>query len=95
MPTAGEMYYFTSKSNGGKEPILVLIHGAGGNYLHWPHNLRRLNYHKVYAPDLPGHGKSRGLGQQSVHSYAESIAAWMKSGPWQNRAGLTSRPCRT
>lgn len=79
MPTAGEMYYFTSKSNGGKEPILVLIHGAGGNYLHWPHNLRRLNHHKVYAPDLPGHGKSSGLGLQSVNSYAESIAAWMKS----------------
>jgi len=79
MPTAGEMYYFTSKTNGAKQPILVLIHGAGGNYLHWPHNLRRLNHYKVYAPDLPGHGKSSGLGQQSVRSYADAVARWMKS----------------
>lgn len=79
MPTAGEVYYFTSKNNGRNQPALVLIHGAGGNHLHWPYNLRRLNNHKIYAPDLPGHGKSGGLGEQSVSSYARAVAEWMKA----------------
>lgn len=76
MPTAGEIYYFKSK-NGDNRPALILIHGAGGMHLHWPYNLRRLANFRVYAPDLPGHGKSEGLGLQSVDRYAESLSLWM------------------
>jgi pimeloyl-ACP methyl ester carboxylesterase len=76
MPTAGEIYYFASK-NGDHRPALVLIHGAGGMHLHWPYNLRRLTDFRVFAPDLPGHGKSDGLGKQSIDKYAEVLAAWM------------------
>lgn len=81
MPTIGDTYYFASKTNGStqKKKAVVLIHGAGGNHLHWPHNLRRINGHQVYAPDLPGHGKSGGLGEQSVAGYADWVADWMKS----------------
>jgi pimeloyl-ACP methyl ester carboxylesterase len=39
---------------------LVLLHGAGGSYLQWPPDLRRLPTREVYALDLPGHGKSEG-----------------------------------
>lgn len=77
MPTAGEIYYFSSK-NGDKRPALILIHGAGGMHLHWPYNLRRLNDFQVFAPDLPGHGKSEGLGKQSVERYADDLAIWME-----------------
>jgi len=76
MPTAGEIYYFVSK-NGDNRPALVLIHGAGGMHLHWPHHLRRITEYRVYAPDLPGHGKSMGLGMQSIDKYADVLAAWM------------------
>lgn len=76
MPTAGDIYYFDSKK-GDKNSAIVLIHGAGGTHLHWPYNLRRINKHRVYAPDLPGHGKSEGLGEQSVEKYAAVIAHWM------------------
>ena len=80
MPFAGGLYYFTSQQNGDKgSPAVVLIHGAGGTHLHWPYNLRRLNNHRVFAPDLPGHGKSAGLGKQSVEKYAETIADWMNA----------------
>ena len=41
-------------------PPLILIHGAGGTYLHWPSHLRRLPEQLVYALDLPGHGRSGG-----------------------------------
>ncbi|MBN2045422.1 MAG: alpha/beta hydrolase [Anaerolineales bacterium] len=78
MPTVGGLYYYASK-NGNGQPVLVLLHGAGGNHLHWPYNLRRLNNYKVYAPDLPGHGKSRGLGEQSVQKYAAAVAEWMQA----------------
>jgi pimeloyl-ACP methyl ester carboxylesterase len=79
MPTAGDVYYYASKSNGKTQKSVVLLHGAGGTHLHWPYNLRRLNNHKVYAPDLPGHGKSGGLGMQSVRKYADAVAEWMKA----------------
>lgn len=78
MPTAGGLYFFTSKNSDPNDPALILIHGAGGTHLHWPYNLRRLNHHHIFSPDLPGHGKSNGLGEQSVEKYAQSIAAWMR-----------------
>jgi pimeloyl-ACP methyl ester carboxylesterase len=39
-------------------PPLVFVHGAGGNLMHWPTQLRRLPEHTIYTLDLPGHGKS-------------------------------------
>ena len=77
VPTANGIYYFASKSNGNGKSAVVLLHGAGGNHLHWPYNLRRLADYKIYAPDLPGHGKSAGLGMQSVEKYADAIAEWL------------------
>lgn len=76
MPTIGDVYYFDSKKGDIESPI-VLVHGAGGTHLHWPYNLRRINNHRVFAPDLPGHGKSGGLGEQSVEKYAAFIFDWM------------------
>ena len=73
MPTAGDIYYFASKQGAATKPAVVLIHGAGGDHLHWPHNIRRLGEYRVFAPDLPGHGKSRGIGAQSIREYAKTI----------------------
>lgn len=77
MPSIGDLYYFDSKKGDTESPI-ILIHGAGGTHLHWPYNLRRINNHRVYAPDLPGHGKSDGLGEQSVAKYAGVVSSWME-----------------
>jgi pimeloyl-ACP methyl ester carboxylesterase len=78
MPTAGSVYYFASKQEENNQPAVVLIHGAGGTHLHWPYNLRRMNNHRVLAPDLPGHGKSEGIGEQSIDSYAQVLADWLQ-----------------
>ena len=43
-----------------KDPPLVLVHGAGGDLMQWPTDLRRLPGRRVFALDLPGHGKSGG-----------------------------------
>ncbi len=54
-------------------PPLILVHGAGGNLMHWPGELRRLPGHAVYALDLPGHGRSRGAGRSEIGAYAEVV----------------------
>ena len=77
MPTAGNMYYFASKQGVASKPAVVLIHGAAGDHLHWPHNVRRLGKYRVFAPDLPGHGKSEGIGLQIISHYAKAVTDWM------------------
>ncbi len=56
-----------------KTPPLVLIHGAGGNSMHWPGDLRRLPERDVYALDLPGHGRSAGPACADIGAYAEVV----------------------
>ncbi|HLC35054.1 MAG TPA: alpha/beta hydrolase [Anaerolineales bacterium] len=89
MPFAQDIYYAQSPRASGNEgtPPLVLIHGAGGSHLHWPRELRRLSTTDVYALDLPGHGKSEGVGRQSIPAYAERLLEWMKDA-WVQRPVL-------
>jgi pimeloyl-ACP methyl ester carboxylesterase len=68
---------FAEEHGGGSSgPPLVLIHGAGGNRLVWPPALRRLADVRVYAVDLPGHGKSPPIPKASIDSYADELEAW-------------------
>jgi len=62
MPIASDLYYHVYH----EDNILpvVLIHGAGGNHLYWPSEIRRLPGFRVFALDLPAHGKSGGRAQQ-------------------------------
>jgi len=55
------------------DPPLVLVHGAGGNLMHWPGELRRLPERPVYALDLPGHGESGGRGRTEIAAYVEVV----------------------
>jgi pimeloyl-ACP methyl ester carboxylesterase len=62
-------------------PPLVLVHGAGGNLMHWPGELRRLPGRTVLALDLPGHGHSGGSARppggdvsHDINEYAQVIA---------------------
>ena len=73
------MYYYLSDSGGGEILPVVLIHGAGGNHLYWPAEVRRLPGFRVYAIDLPGHGKSPGRGQQTIDAYAERVLDWLEA----------------
>ncbi len=59
-----------------RTPPLVLVHGAGGNALHWPVALRRLPDCAVYALDLPGHGRSTGQGRRAIADYAAVVTAF-------------------
>jgi pimeloyl-ACP methyl ester carboxylesterase len=56
-------------------PPLLLVHGAGGNHLYWPPQLRHLSACDVFAFDLPGHGRSEGQGRARIEDYRETIFA--------------------
>ncbi len=79
MPKAAGLYYFASERGNTSTPPVILIHGAGGTHLHWPPDVRRMPQQRVYALDLPGHGKSDGSGEQSIQAYAQHVLSWMEA----------------
>jgi len=70
-------------------PPLVLVHGAGGNHLVWPPQVRYLEHTAVYALDLPGHGESPPPGCATVAAYSEIVRDFVDALelPWFVLAG--------
>ena len=79
MPIAAGLYYFAHGADLLTRPPIILIHGAGGNHLYWPPQLRRMPNERLFAVDLPGHGKSHGVGQHTIGDYADSLLAFIES----------------
>ena len=79
MPIAASLYYCAHLQEGQMQTPVVLIHGAGGTHLQWSPQLRRLPGYRVFALDLPGHGKSGGRGLQSIQGYAKAVVEWLQA----------------
>lgn len=79
MPVVAGLYYFAHGIEQTSRPPVILIHGAGGTHLYWPPQVRRMNGQRIYALDLPGHGKSGGVGKQFIQDYAQSVIDFMKA----------------
>jgi pimeloyl-ACP methyl ester carboxylesterase len=77
LPFAAEIYYHIYQEQ--ESLPVVLLHGAGGTHLYWPSEVRRLPGFRLYALDLPGHGKSTSRGRQSISEYAEQVVAWLEA----------------
>ncbi|MBV6395882.1 MAG: 2-hydroxy-6-oxo-6-phenylhexa-2,4-dienoate hydrolase [Anaerolineales bacterium] len=73
MPTVSNIFYFSHGADNISRPPVVFIHGAGGTHLHWSPQTRRIPNYRVYALDLPAHGKSAGLGSQHIGEYARAV----------------------
>jgi len=65
------------RETSGKAPALVCVHGAGGSHLNWPDEIRRLPGVVVYALDLPGHGRSTGMGRQTIGEYVAVLVSFL------------------
>lgn len=76
MPVSGDIFYFEQEGTALKSTV-VLLHGAGGHHLAWPHTIRRISGYRILAPDLPGHGKSGGVGEQSIEDYTQQVLKWL------------------
>ncbi|MDI6770544.1 MAG: alpha/beta hydrolase [Anaerolineales bacterium] len=84
MPFAAGIHYFFHEGEDVRRPPVILIHGAGGNHLYWPPEVRRLAPYRIFALDLPGHGKSSGVGLQSINDYVRSVVNFMDAvGLWR------------
>jgi pimeloyl-ACP methyl ester carboxylesterase len=79
MPVAADLYYHAHHETETNRLPVVLLHGAGGTHLYWPSEVRRLGGYRVLAPDLPGHGKSGGRGQQSIAAYSQAVLDWLEA----------------
>ncbi|MGQ9666241.1 MAG: alpha/beta fold hydrolase, partial [Anaerolineae bacterium] len=73
---AGRAYYTAAGPPDAPHTVL-LIHGAGGSHLDWPAPLRRLPSARVYAPDLPGHGRSAPPARDSIGEYSAWTAGFI------------------
>ena len=71
--TNGRIWYAWDSPPAPDRPPLPLIHGAGGNHLSWPAELRRLAGNSVVVLDLPGHGRSDGPAPESIEAYAAAV----------------------
>ena len=79
MPTVAGIYYYAYEPENSTRPPVIMIHGAGGSHLYWPPQIRRLAGNCIIAVDLPGHGKSEGVGRQIIDDYAIDIIEFMKA----------------
>lgn len=78
MPRLNDIYFGAVEADNRNATAVVLIHGAGGNYHHWPSHLRRLSGYRVFALDLPAHGKSGGVASQRIEKYTRYVIQWLK-----------------
>jgi pimeloyl-ACP methyl ester carboxylesterase len=79
---AGQQIHYVHRVPAPVSPAsIVFIHGAGGSHQHWLHQVRRLPCASVstplYAPDLPGHGLSKGPGRDSIPGYADLLVGFL------------------
>ncbi|MGM4896430.1 alpha/beta fold hydrolase [Tardiphaga sp. 839_C3_N1_4] len=72
----------TYLANGGRAfdpslPVVVMIHGAGFDHSTWALHTRWFAHHgfAVLAPDLPGHGRSKGEALTTIAHLADWTAA--------------------
>jgi pimeloyl-ACP methyl ester carboxylesterase len=79
MPVAAGLYYFAHESDNFSRPPVILIHGAGGNHLFWPPQIRRIDNQRILAVDLPGHGKSEGVGHHTIDDYTVEVMEFIKA----------------
>jgi pimeloyl-ACP methyl ester carboxylesterase len=64
----------------GAGPPVVVVHGLSGSWRWWEHAARALAPgHRVFLPDLPGHGRRPSLRAPALEGAPEWLAGWMRA----------------
>jgi pimeloyl-ACP methyl ester carboxylesterase len=72
----GQSLFYATRGQSGA-PV-VFVHGAGDNHLVWNGQLAVLSaLVRAYALDLPGHGRSTGMGRRSIYDYAVAVCEFL------------------
>jgi len=74
--TIGKEEIFYLQKGGGK-PSFLFLHGAGGTHRHWGKQIQGIQDGTLVALDLPGHGRSKGEGCQTIEGYADLVVEFM------------------
>jgi pimeloyl-ACP methyl ester carboxylesterase len=74
--TIGKDEIFYLQKGGGK-PSLLFLHGAGGTHRNWGKQIRDIRDATLACLDLPGHGRSKGEGRQTIGGYADLVVEFM------------------
>ena len=77
MPYINQIYYNQYTGAAYPKTPIILLHGIGGSHLSWPAKMRRINGYNVYALDLPGHGKSKGVAAQDIQLYVPMMVDFL------------------
>jgi pimeloyl-ACP methyl ester carboxylesterase len=72
-----EVFYASRRPVPERQPPVIFVHGAGGTHQHWLYQVRDLPQTATYAPDLPGHGRSRGPGCDRIATYGDWLVAFL------------------
>ena len=79
MPICADLHYrFYDEGGEGFTYPIILLHGMGGSHLSWPPLLRRIYGLRVYAIDLPGHGKSPFPYCHDLEHLSECLYGWVQ-----------------
>lgn len=75
-PITNQSIFYAARGFSGAP--LVFIHGAGDSHLLWNGQLAAFaDTARVFALDLPGHGRSSGAGRTTVHDYAVVVREFL------------------
>lgn len=78
MAISNNIYYVENITDPTSVPVLF-IHGAAGNSLSWPPQIRSQRGQRLYVLDLPGHGRSSGSSLRSIEEMGNCIIEFMNS----------------
>lgn len=74
----GESVYYEAAGMAENRPIILFLHESGGTSATWHGQLVGLAQHaRCIIPDLPGHGRSEGIGHTQVADYSQAVLRFL------------------
>lgn len=74
----GANLFYEASGTAEDGPTLLLLHDSGGSSATWHGQMTGLAHRaRCIVPDLPGHGRSEGVGCTSVEEYRQKVIAFL------------------